>query len=278
MLSTAQIKKNAKASLSSQFGPSLTLTLHMITNVCLIFLVEFTVYLVLDRLGLGYYYDIRNIPKIPWVAVMWVFQAVVVLSFLTYQRQILRRLFIDVTLDRDYILTRQYLFAHTNEFIRISLRSSAVINFMKLCMLIPALLSSYLIFRWSIRNRTEELTSIGLFVFMICIGFTLIWLGVFVKYCASLALAPYIMSLNPRTSVFDACDLSAKLMEGHYGQYFSLICSFLPLVPLVLLIYPFFLIYPYWAVSYNSMIKDIMGDYWQDKMPSMIRRWQKYRK
>jgi hypothetical protein len=26
------------------------------------------------------------------------------------------------------------------------------------------------------------------------------------------------------------------------------------------------------------MIKDIMGSYWQDKMPSMIRRWQKYRK
>ena len=133
-----------------------------------------------------------------------------------------------------------------------------------------------MIYLWSMRNRTDELTSLGLFVFMLCIGFTIIWLGLFVKYCASLALAPYIMSLNPRTNVFDACDLSAKLMEGHYGQYFSLMISFVVYIPLLILIYPIFVVYPFWAASYDTMIKDIMGSYWQDKMPSMIRRWQKY--
>lgn len=278
MLTTRQIKNSARTALNNQMGNALTITMHAITNVCMIALLEFSLYLVLDRFGLGYYYDLRNIFRIPWVALMWGIQAVVIICFLTYQRHVVRRMFVDITVGKDYILSRQYIFAHTNEFIRLSLRSSLIMNFLKLVMFTPAVLSGYMIYRWSLLNRTDELTSLGLFVFMAFIGFTLIWLGVFCKYCASLALAPYIMSLNPRTNVFDACDLSAKLMEGHYGQYFSLVISFVVYIPLMLLIYPVFVLYPFWAASYDTLIKDIMGDYWQDKMPAMIRRWQKYRK
>ena len=276
LLTVRQTKDSARNLLNNKMGDALTITMHTIINICMIALLEFALYLMLDRFGLGYYYDLRNIFKIPWVAVMWGIKAVVIISFLTYQRHIVRRMFIDITAGKDYILTRQYIFAHTNEFIRLSLRSSLIMNFLKFVMLTPALLSCYMIYLWSMRNRTDELTSLGLFVFMLCIGFTIIWLGLFVKYCASLALAPYIMSLNPRTNVFDACDLSAKLMEGHYGQYFSLMISFVVYIPLLILIYPIFVVYPFWAASYDTMIKDIMGSYWQDKMPSMIRRWQKY--
>ena len=278
LLTVKQTKDSARASLNDRMGDALIITMHAVTNVSMIALMEFALYLILERFGLGYYYDLRNIFRIPWVAVMWGIQALVIISFLTYQRHVVRRMFVDITIGKDYILTRQYIFAHTNEFIRLSLKSSLIMNFLKFVMLMPALLSCYLIYLWSMRNRTDELTSPGLFVFMLCIGFTIIWLGFFVKYCASLALAPYIMSLNPRTNVFDACDLSAKLMDGHYGQYFSLIISFVVYVPLLILIYPIFVLYPFWAASYDTMIKDIMGSYWQDKMPSMIRRWQKYQK
>ena len=278
MLTVKEIKVKAREALNTHIGDSLTVTLHMFTNMCMIALLEFGLYLILDKLDLGYYFDLRNIFRIPWVAIMWGLQAVVILSFLTYQRHIVRRMFVDISMKKDIIPTRQYIFAHTNEFIRISLRSSFLLNYIKLVMLTPALLAIYFIYRWSVLSRTDELTSLRLFVFMLSIGFTIIWLGIFVKYCASLALAPYIMSLNPRTSIFDACDLSAKLMEGHYAQYFSLILSFIVYIPLMLLIYPFFLVYPFWAASYNVLIRDIMGSYWQDKMPSMIRRWEKYRK
>lgn len=276
MLTIRQIKIKARNSLNDSMGDAITVTVHAVTNVCMIALIEFALYLILARFGLGYYYDLRNIFKIPWVAIMWGIQAVVIISFLTYQRTILRRLFVDISIGKDYIRTRQYIFAHTNEFIKISLRSAMITSFLKLVMFSPLVLSGYLIYIWGVRNRTDELTSLGLFVFMLCIGFTIIWTGIFVKYCASLTLAPFIMSLNPRTNAFDACDLSAKLMEGHYGQYFSLLLSFVVYLPLMLLIYPIFVVYPFWAASYCTMVKDIMGDYWQDKMPAMIRRWQKY--
>lgn len=278
MLSVRQIKDQARTALNEQIGNTLTVTMQMVTNMCMIALWEFGLYLVLDKLGLEYYYDLTNIFKMPWVAAMWAIQLLVIFSFLTYQRHIVRRLFVDISMGKSCIPSRQYIFAHTNEFIKLSLRNSLVLNFNKFVMLVPAILSIAFIYRWGVKNRTGELTSLGLFVFMISIGFTIIWLGVFFRYCASLSLAPYIMSLNPRTNIFDACDLSAKLMDGHYGEYFSLIRSFAIYLPLVVFIYPFFLLYPFWAASYNIMIKEIMGSYWQDKMPSMIRRWQKYRK
>ncbi len=278
MLTVKQIKDNARASLNGRIGEAMTVTTHSITNICMIGLVEFALYIILKAFGLEYYYDLTNIFKMPWVAVMWGIQLLVLVTFFTYQRHVVRRMFVDVTFGKDYILTRQYIFAHTNEFIKISLRSSLVLNFLKGVMLTPAVLSSMMIYRWSLRNRTEELTSLGLFVFMLFIGFTIIWLGLFIRYCASLALAPYIMALNPRTSIFDACDLSAKLMDGHYGQYFSTVFSFIVYVPLLFLVYPLFVLYPFWAASYDLLIKDIMGSYWQDKMPSMIRRWQKYQR
>lgn len=278
MLTVRQIKIKARSALNDKMGDALTITMHAVTNICMIALLEFSLYLILARFGLGYYYDLRNIVKIPWVAVMWGIQALVIISFLTYQRMITRRLFVDISVGKDYIPTRQYIFAHTNEFIRISLRSSLIMNFLKAVMFSPIVLSVYLIYMWGQRNRTDELTSLGLFVFMLCIGFTIIWTGIFIKYCASLALAPYIMSLNPRTNVFDACDLSAKLMDGHYGQYLSVLLSFVVYLPLMILIYPIFVIYPFLETSYSTMVKDIMGDYWQDKVPAMIRRWQKYQK
>ena len=124
MLTVRQTKDSARNSLNNKMGDALTITMHTIINICMIALLEFALYLMLDRFGLGYYYDLRNIFKIPWVAVMWGIQAVVIISFLTYQRHIVRRMFIDITVGKDYILTRQYIFAHTNEFIRLSLRSA----------------------------------------------------------------------------------------------------------------------------------------------------------
>lgn len=278
MLTSKQIKDSARKALYNKMSDSLTVTLHSLTNLCMIGIVEFSLYLLLKSLGLEHYFDVRNIFKSPWVTIMWVIQAFVIISFLTYQRHVVRRLFIDISLGKDYILSRQYIFAHTNEFIRIALRSSLVLNFLKAVMLTPAVFSIFMIYRQSLRNRTAEMTSLSLFIFMLFIGFTIIWLGFYIKYCASLALTPYIMSLNPRTNIFDACDLSAKLMEGHYGQYFSMIASFVVYLPLLLLVFPIFVLYPFWAASYDVLIKDIMGNYWQDKMPAMIRRWQKYQR
>ena len=173
MLSPREIKREARTLLNGQIGGSLTVTLHLVTDLCMIYLVEWALYLVLNRLGLGYYYEFKNFLSMPWVTVMWLIQGLIIGCFLTYQRHVNRRLFVDISKGSDYVLTRQYVFAHTNEFIRISLRTSLVLNFLKLVMVTPAVLSGIMIYRWSLWNQTRSLTSWSLFVFMFFIGFNL---------------------------------------------------------------------------------------------------------
>ena len=142
--------------------------------------------------------------------------------------------------------------------------------------LIPALVSGYGVYYWGLKNKINELTSLRLFGFMLCLGITLVWVGVWIHYCISLALTPYIMALNPRSDIFDACDLSVKLMEGMHLKYISFLASFVKFLPLIILVYPVFAIYPYFKVCYVTFMEDILGDYRRDKMPGMIKRWKKY--
>ena len=84
------------------------------------------------------------------------------------------------------------------------------------------------------------------------------------------------MVLNPRTNIFDACDLSVRLMDGKHVRYITFVASYLKFLPFMLLIYPFFGVYPYFKVSYSLFMYELLGDKNHDKMPGMIKRWKKY--
>ena len=44
----------------------------------------------------------------------------------------------------------------------------------------------------------------------------------------------------------------------------------------MLLVYPFFLVYPYFKLSYALFMSEMLGDKNKDRMPGMIKRWKKY--
>ena len=98
------------------------------------------------------------------------------------------------------------------------------------------------------------------------------------RHWLTMEMPTWAHTLNPRTNIFDACDLSVRLMDGQHGRYISFLLSFVMYIPALLLVYPVFIIYPYFRLSYIVFLQDIMGSYWQDKMPSMIKRWRKYSK
>lgn len=189
---------------------------------------------------------------------------------------ICRRLFIDISKNRNFVTTRLYI---QNNFIKIytrSLYTSLVTGMLKIIAATPIAIGVYEIYYWGWVCKLDELTSIGLFCFMLSLGFTFVWTGVFLHYCVSLSLTNYIMTLNPRANIFDACDLSVKLMEGKHERYVRFVFSFLKFIPLLLFVYPVFVLVPYYVFSRLTFIEDIMGIYWQDKMPAMIQRWKKH--
>ena len=186
--------------------------------------------------------------------------------------------FVDIARADSYVGSRQYINSHSYVYYSHTMFSSIIINSLKLFSAVPFAISSYSVYYWGWVCKLSELTSAGLLCFMFSLGLSVVFFGLMVHYWISLALAPYIMTLNPRTNIFDACDLSVRLMDGQHGRYISFLLSFVMYIPALLLVYPVFIIYPYFRLSYIVFLQDIMGSYWQDKMPSMIKRWRKYSK
>lgn len=189
---------------------------------------------------------------------------------------LIRRQYIDILAGRDSFETRRYIMYNTRKIHPRATLSGFVPVMLRSFVAMPLIVGSYGIYQFGIRQQQGSLSTLSLFMFMISLGFTAVWLGVFVNYCISLFLVKYIMALNPRANIFDACDLSARLMEGSHGRYIRLVLSFAIYLPAMLAIYPIFLFVPYYRLTMMTFAKEVMGDYWQDKLPAMIKRWNKY--
>ena len=271
-----EIKREAKRILSKNSGNCASLMIFMFAVIAFILMCEITTYLVLKTIGWQWIFDITQFFANKTVMWYWIIKVIILSLLLMPEFFIIRRMFID-TIDGDsYINTRQFISAHSFKYYTNALYKSFIYYLIKFFTAVPGFICVYGVYYWGWVCKLDTLTSAGLFAFMMCLGCAVIWIGFYFHYCISISLTPYILSLNPRTNVFDACDLSVKLMDGQHYRYISFLMSFAKFLPALLLVYPFFVIYPYFKTSYIVFIQDIMGDYWQDKMPAIIKRWRKY--
>ncbi len=145
----------------------------------------------------------------------------------------------------------------------------------KILVSLPLFLSIQGIIHFRNKSITSQLKMTDLVFFMLCIGFLLVWIGELVHYYVSLSLVPYIFAINPRANFFDACDLSVKLMDGKHLRVAVFWLHFLPYMLPCVLVYPLLLFYPYMLEVKLLFAREIIGDYWQDKIPAMARRWER---
>lgn len=172
-------------------------------------------------------------------------------------------------------VVERYIAMHPKRIILPGVKLSIQLFFYKILVLSPISVGIYGVLHFSSKEVVTSIDLFGMVCFMLSIGFSIVWLGVCIHYFMSLSLVPFISQLNPRANFFDACDLSVKLMESKHMRLASFYISWLPMLPLAVLIYPLIVIYPYYSAARVVLARDIMGDYWQDKLPAMARRWQK---
>ena len=271
-----QIKQLARKRLGANGGDCISLMIVMCAILAFIVMFEISTYLIFRSLGWGWVFNPKMIVSNKIVMWYWIIKLFLFSVVLMPEFAVLRRLFIDVSRGENYIATRQYITAHATQYYRRAFKSAFIYHLIKFFGAVPILIGAYQIYYWGWVCKLNELTSAGLFCFMLSVGFTVVWIGVFGHYCMSLALTPYIMSLNPRANIFDACDLSVRLMDGQHYRYAAFLLSFCKFIPTLFLVYPCFVIYPYFQICYTILMEEILGDYWQDKLPGMIKRWKKY--
>ena len=271
-----EIKREAKRILSKNSGDCASLMIFMLSVIAFILMCEITTYLVLKTIGWQWILDITQFFTNKIVRWYWIIKVIILTMLLMPEFSIIRRLFLDTACGGSYISTRQFISAHSVKYYTNALYNSFIYYLIKFFTAVPGFICLYSIYYWVWIFRLNTLTSSGLFAFMMSIGFSLIYSGFYFHYCISISLTPYIMALNPRTNVFDACDLSVKLMEGNHSRYISYLLSFVKYLPALVFVCPFFAIFPYFKTGYILLVRDIMGYYWQDKMPGMVKRWKKY--
>lgn len=252
-------------------------TLYFFTSVILIFLAEQGLNIVFKMAGYKDYSifskEFYHAHTFAWV-LLWVRVALYGLLFSTLLYLICRN-FISFTYSDKEDHTRRFLSGHIRRLIFPCVRNNINLFFIKLLTISPALVSAYFMVDIYRTGVNGDLAMWRLFCFMLATGFTLIWSALAVHYHMSLCLVPYIIELNPRASFFAVCDLSVKLMDGNHVRMFSFMISLIPSLLSGLLIYPMLIIYPYITECKLLFAHEIMGDYWQDKIPAMARRWEK---
>lgn len=275
-MSNKELKRRAYAHLNPRWGTVLGLTLFKFALLLAFVAAEALIYEILNRIGIEYSFTPSFVFGTHLGRFMVGIRILLFTFFFVPESYILRRLMIDIYLGRNFIETRKYI-QYNLRRLSPKITAGAVVPMMlRFFALVPLAMGALGIYYWGWHRAGEKLTTLGLFIFMLSIGFTIVWTGVYIHYSISLKLTKYILALNPRVNVFDACDLSVRLMEGQHTRYIWFVLSFFKSIPFLLLIFPIIAVEPMYRMSETAFAEDVMGNYWQDKYPAMIHRWSKY--
>ena len=275
-MSDTEIRHAAARKLANNSGDCFSLMMFQFSLIALVLLCESTLYLALRSVGYNWLYSIKALMS--WKASTWLFwvsKTLFELSVTSPFFGLVRRLYVDIAADNDMSETRAYISAHSVKYYSNTFYNTFILLFIKLTALTPGLLFAYNIYYWSVQITLHELSSAALFALTASLSMTAVWTFLTARYFISLSLTPYIIALNPRMNIFDACDLSVKLMEDKHGRYISFVIYFVKFLPTLIFVYPIFAFYPYFKVSYSLFMREMLGDRSTDKLPGMI-RWKKY--
>ena len=270
------IKRQALERMKGKWGTCVALSVFKVSFILTFVMTEALLYIVFSHLDIEYSYTPSFVFKTGLGRFMLVLRMLLILLLYMPENYILRRLILDIYEGRNFVETRRYIQHNTRKIHPKAMFGGALPSLLKIFAAIPLAVGIYGIYHFGFMHSDREITTLNLFIFMLSVGFSIVWAGVLVHYCISLALTKYIMVLNPRANVFDACDLSIRLMDGQHLRYLGLLLSFAKYLPLLLLFYPYFILEPYFKMTFNVFAEDVMGSYWQDKYPAMIKRWNKY--
>ena len=274
-MTVEQIKIKARHRFRDNGGNSFSMTIFVASILFFIYAFFMSIKIIFDQVGWENYFTLKGLRSDPDVMIFWLLQAVILLPLLSTEWWTVSRLYIDIAKGSDFVETKKYLNAHAFAYARKAIEVSLAVGIRKILMFLPAVGGAFGVY-YIINSGGEQLSSPKLLLLMLCIGFTGVWTGLFIRYIISLSMMPFIMCLNPRAKISKAIDLSKRLMDGNHMKYLMFMLSFAKFVPFFILIQPIFIVYPYYKICLVTFAEEILGDYWQDKMAASIRRWRRY--
>ena len=276
-MSNKEIRKLALKKIIYGSDMALISTLYFFTAVLFVTLSEMLIYILIKMAGIEDYHplDPAYYARSHTALILLILRCTGYAALFSALMFLVCRSFISFTTESGTGGVNKFLTGHIGKLLLPSLKNNVRLILLKLLVATPLTISIYGIMYYTRLGERGGVDIGGLLLFMMSIGFTLVWIGVLIRYYISLSLVPYIIDLNPRANFFDACDLSIKLMDGNHTHTLGFMISLIPLLLPCLFVYPMFIIYPYIMECRLLFAKEIMGEYWHDKIPAMAKRWEK---
>lgn len=264
-----KIKKLASEDLKNNSDIALISTLYFFSALILVALIESAVYIIARMFDADGYkpFDLRFYRGSPPALVFLLLRLALYYLMFSSLSHYIRRSFIDIHSEGRGLI-KEHMFRFLIHCVKFNIKLTTY----KLLVASPLAVGIYGIVHFAEKSLRDEIDTMGSLYFMLSMGFTIVWIGELVHYYLSLGLVKYIIELNPRSNFFDACDLSIKLMKGKHTQTMAFYFSIMPHLLLCLLGYPCLAVFPFIADCRLLFAKELMGNYWQDKIPAMIRR------
>ena len=275
MMTDRQIAEKARAIHRHYWGLGIALHFYLMFVVILIVATTRVLTLLYKSQTPPFNYIKQYVPKMTRYAFVVIVGGVMIFCIFVPAMYMLRRYYIGMLSHYRISTTRQYFGANLPFTNKVSIRCAAVMFFLKVCTLLPAMISAYIVYRCIFVSRLENLSKFVLIAFMLALGFTIIWFVLWIKYCISLCLTKYIVTLSPKMNIFDACDLSCRLMDSKHLRYVMFWLYNARYLVLCVFLFPVSIVVPYVKISYTLLVKELLGQYWQDKYPLMIERWKR---
>lgn len=274
-ITNREIKAEALRRLKGNWGNCIALTVFILAFIFFLALCEAMLYLLLALFDAREYYFMSFMIRTRPGRFGIVFRLVLLFALIMPELYIARRLYIDIANGKSFVKSRRYIQSNFKKIFSRGLFTALATSLFRLLAAIPLIAGVYGAYYWGSACTYGESELFELIFLLLCLVFTIFWTGVFIYICISLCLANYIMVLNPEEKVFSACGMSVRLMKGKHCRYLSFIFSFVKFIPTLIMFYPLFILTPYYMVSYIVFIEDLMGGDWQDKLPDIIRSWNK---
>lgn len=258
-----QAKTIARIKLKGNWGNCLAITFAMSALLLMLGLSELVFREALDisiEKGLAS----RGIMELPAVIVLRVARAGIYFVLMSMIHYIIVKQFADISAGMDLVGSRNAVYGDLKRFFKVSV----IPNVLKYLILFGCVLPGFFAYdmakRLAQRAYNEKMSFLLLLFFMLSVLMIIFSVILVVTSLLTLHLLPVLMTLNPELPAKSAIVLCYKLADGQRLRMLALYISFLKYLPFCLLIYPLFLIIPYFTMSDLILQYDILGEYFSE--------------
>lgn len=184
-----------------------------------------------------------------------VFLVLIVMAYYTIIRQ-----FIDISRGKDYNLSRNIIMKNKLNFFKISVRAWATKVLIIFLCTIPGIFGYDSVKNLvKLADQAEKLSVFTLFCFMMSVFMILLSISLTINSILSLHLLQPLVLLNPMMPVKQAVSLCYKQADGNKLRIITYYLSIIKYLPLIVLVYPIIVLFPYYLMSNLVMCEGILG-------------------